>query len=156
MSTADYVAKYGRRRALQATVEKYWLDEAYRELVTGALQANNPGPPGQLDSSLKKHTTLINRLKSALLVGPADAIIKEIDGLVLTKYLEEIAAAVIEGAGRGRGDSEVAVDVRGCLHFEQLSDTPDHRAPPQAVDARFPPAAASGPVGDTRSPTPTR
>lgn len=53
----------------------------------------------------------MNRLKSAVLVGPADAIIKEIDGLVLTKYLEEIVAAVIEGVCRGRGDPEVAVDV---------------------------------------------
>lgn len=74
-----------------------------------------PGPPGQLDSSLKKHTTLINRLKSSLLVGPSDAIIKEIDGLVLTKYLEEIVAGVIEGSGRGRGDAEVAVDVGTSL-----------------------------------------
>lgn len=31
MSTADYVAKYPRRRAHLAAVEKYWLDEAYRE-----------------------------------------------------------------------------------------------------------------------------
>lgn len=74
------------------------------------------GPPGQLDSSLKKHTTLINRLKAALLVGPSDAIIKEIDGLVLSKYTSEIVAAVVEGASRGRGDPEVAVDVSACLY----------------------------------------
>ncbi|KAL1407550.1 mRNA decay protein [Vanrija albida] len=103
MSTADYVSKYARRRAQLSTVEKYWLDEANR-------------PPGQLDSSLKKHTTLLNRLKAALLVGPADTLIKEIDGLVLTKYLEEIVAAVVEGASRGRGDPDVAVDVIVHLH----------------------------------------
>lgn len=78
------------------------------------------GPKGPLDSSLKKHTTLLNRLKSALLVGPADTIIKEIDGLVLTKYLEEIVAAVIEGASRGRGDPEVAVDVSTYMEFRSL------------------------------------
>lgn len=31
MSTADYVAKYARRRALLETVERYWLDEGYRK-----------------------------------------------------------------------------------------------------------------------------
>jgi regulator of nonsense transcripts 2 len=31
--------------------------------------------------------------------------------LTLTKYLEEIVAAVVEGASKGRGDPEVAVDV---------------------------------------------
>jgi regulator of nonsense transcripts 2 len=60
---------------------------------------------------LKKHTTLLNRLKSSLLVGPADALIKEIDGLTLSKYLEEIVGAVVEGASKGKGDPEVAVDV---------------------------------------------
>lgn len=115
MSTADYVAKYNRRRALLTQVENYWIDEAYRELRV-AHQADRAGPPGQLDSSLKKHTTLLNRLKSALLVGPADTIIKEIDGLVLTKYLEETVAAVIEGASKGRGDPEVAVDVSSLRH----------------------------------------
>lgn len=68
------------------------------------------GPPGSLDSSLKKHTTLINKLKSSLLVGPAEALIKDIDGLTLAKYLDEIVAAVVEGAAK-KGDPEVAVDV---------------------------------------------
>jgi regulator of nonsense transcripts 2 len=70
-----------------------------------------PGPPGTLDASLKKHTTLLNKLKTNVLIGPSDSLIKEIDGLTLTKYLEEIVAAVVEGASKGKGDSEVAVDV---------------------------------------------
>ncbi|EJT53100.1 hypothetical protein A1Q1_00107 [Trichosporon asahii var. asahii CBS 2479] len=73
MSTADYVAKYNRRRALLTQVENYWIDEAY-------------------------HT-----------------IIKEIDGLVLTKYLEETVAAVIEGASKGRGDPEIIVHLHKRL-----------------------------------------
>ena len=60
---------------------------------------------------MKKHTTLLNRLKSSLLIGPAETLIKEIDGLTLTKYLEEIVAAVVEGASRGKGDPDVAVEV---------------------------------------------
>ncbi|WVR08877.1 hypothetical protein IAU60_005936 [Kwoniella sp. DSM 27419] len=107
--TAEYVAKYPRRRALLDTVEKYWLDEPRR-------------PPGSLDASLKKHTTLINRLKSSLLVGPAETLIKEMDGLTLTKYLEEIVAAVVEGSAKGRGDSEIAVDVIVHLHTRLTPD----------------------------------
>lgn len=67
--------------------------------------------PPNLDSSLKKHTTLLNRLRTNILVGPAETLIKEIDGLTLLKYLEEIVGAVVEGVSRGRGDPEAAVDV---------------------------------------------
>nr|XP_031861440.1 uncharacterized protein CI109_003044 [Kwoniella shandongensis]KAA5528512.1 hypothetical protein CI109_003044 [Kwoniella shandongensis] len=108
-TTSDYVAKYPRRRSLLETVEKYWLDEPRR-------------PSGSLDSSLKKHTTLLNKLRSTLLVGPAEALTKDIDGLTLTKYLEEIVAAVVEGASRGKGDPEVAVDVIVHLHTRLTPD----------------------------------
>ena len=74
-------------------------------------EADYLGPPGALDSSLKKHTTLLNRLRASLMVGPPDALIKETDSLSLTKYLEEIVAAVVEGASKGKGDPEAAVDV---------------------------------------------
>ncbi|RXK37451.1 hypothetical protein M231_05274 [Tremella mesenterica] len=103
MSRADYVARYQRRKALRAKVEKAWLDEPQR-------------PGGQLDSSMKKHTTLLNRLKTSLLIGPAETLIHEIDGLTLSKYLEEIVAAVVEGASRGKGDVDVAVDIVVHLH----------------------------------------
>lgn len=70
-------------------------------------------PP--LDSSLKKHTTLLNRLRSALLTTSADTFLKELDGLTLTKYTEEIRAAVLEGisgtAAKGKADVEGAVEV---------------------------------------------
>ncbi|WVQ73762.1 hypothetical protein IAR50_003342 [Cryptococcus sp. DSM 104548] len=108
-TTADYIAKYPRRKGLLETVETYWLDDPKR-------------PPGTLDSSLKKHTTLINKLKSALLIGPSEAIIKDIDGLTLTKYLEEIVAAVVDGASKGRGDPEVAVDIIVHLHSRLAPD----------------------------------
>jgi regulator of nonsense transcripts 2 len=114
MSTADYVARYPRRRALLENVEKFWLEDARSESKTIGTSHKadlppEPAPP--LDSSLKKHTTLLNRLRSSLLVGPSDVLIKEIDGLTLTKYLDEIVGAVVEGASKGRGDPDVAVDV---------------------------------------------
>lgn len=94
------------RRGEEWVVISVWSDSSGMPLTSPFL-----GPPGALDSSLKKHTTLLNRLKSSLLVGPADALIKEIDGLTLSKYLEEIVGAVVEGASKGKGDPEVAVDV---------------------------------------------
>ncbi|ORX39238.1 armadillo-type protein [Kockovaella imperatae] len=109
MSSADYVAKYHRRRALKEQVETYWIDEPKR-------------PAGTLDSSLKKHTTLLNRLKTSLMIGPPEALIKEIDALTLTKYLEEIVAAVVEGASRGKGDPEAAVDIIVHLHTRLTPD----------------------------------
>jgi regulator of nonsense transcripts 2 len=68
-----------------------------------------------LDSSLKKHTTLLNRLRSALLTTSSETFIKEIDGLSLTKYADEIRAAVVEGvsgtSAKGKADVEGAVEV---------------------------------------------
>jgi len=69
------------------------------------------GPAGILDSSLKKHTNLLNKLKTNLFASPPDALLKDIDGLTLTKYLEEIVAAVVEGSGKGKGDIDSAVEV---------------------------------------------
>ncbi|KAK4687311.1 regulator of nonsense transcripts 2, partial [Tremellales sp. Uapishka_1] len=109
MSLADYVSRYPRRKALLETVEKYWLEEAKR-------------PAGNLDSSLKKHTTLLNRLRASILLGPSETLIKEIDGLTLTKYLEEIVGAVVEGVSKGRGDPEIAVDVIAHLHTRLSPD----------------------------------
>jgi regulator of nonsense transcripts 2 len=72
-------------------------------------------PKGPLDSSLKKHTTLLNKLRSALLTTSAPVLIKESDALSLGKYTEEIAAAVLEGVSSSKGgkaDADAAVEVR--------------------------------------------
>lgn len=48
MSTADYVAKYPRRRALLKEVENYWIDDAYRELFVGPwCKLTDQDPPGR-------------------------------------------------------------------------------------------------------------
>ena len=115
MSSDDYVFKYSRRRTFRDKIAQYPSEEAKSTDIPLVFCQCDwliiVGPPGILDSSLKKHTTLLNRFRTSLLVGPAETLIKEIDGLSLTKYLEEIVAAVVEGATRSRGDPEVAVDV---------------------------------------------
>jgi hypothetical protein len=54
-------------------------------------------------------------LKSALLTTSPEGFLKELDGLTLTKYAEEIQAAVLEGvsgtAAKGKADVEGAVEV---------------------------------------------
>lgn len=124
MSEADYVAKFERRKLLKETVQTYWEDEPQRTSVYSLLfnQTDGLGSKGPLDSSLKKHTTLLNKLKSSLLVGPSATFIKEIDGLTLSKYLEEIVGAVVEGATRGKGEPDVAVDVSLCVRFSPLAN----------------------------------
>lgn len=109
----DYLAKLAKRKALKEKNIKYWEDDA--------LKAKPP-----LDSSLKKHTTLLNRLRSALLTTSAEAFLKELDGLTLTKYTEEIRTAVLEGisgtAAKGKADVEGAVEVVTHLHARLAPD----------------------------------
>jgi regulator of nonsense transcripts 2 len=116
------------------------------------------GPSGSLDSSLKKHTNLLNKLKTNLLVSPPDALLKDIDGLTLTKYLEEIVAAIVEGAGKGKGDPEAAIEVSRLSHetfkltrkvIVQLHTrlTPDflpHLLPPFLAVLAQPPVQSTG------------
>jgi regulator of nonsense transcripts 2 len=82
----------------------------HHEPTLGDKEVKSP-----LDSSLKKHTTLLNRLRSALLTTSAETFLKELDGLTLTKYTEEIRTAVLEGisgtAAKGKADVEGAVEV---------------------------------------------
>ncbi|KAJ9107589.1 hypothetical protein QFC21_001048 [Naganishia friedmannii] len=93
----DYAVKLPHRLALREKNQRYWLEDAYK-------------PKGPLDASLKKHTTLINKLRSALLTTSSDVLIKEIDGLTLTKYVEEIVGAVVEGLTAAKGVGKVDVD----------------------------------------------
>lgn len=96
-----------------------------------------PGPSGNLDSSLKKHTNLLNKLKTNLLASPPDALLKDIDGLTLTKYLEEIVAAVVEGAGKGKGDPESAIEVSSLTRTGTRVDNVGNCAITHALDARL-------------------
>jgi len=60
-----------------------------------------------LDSSLKRHTALIKRIRQSVGVDNRDQILKDIDSLTLEKYIEEIAGAVPEGIVRCKLDKDV-------------------------------------------------
>ncbi|KAJ9104356.1 hypothetical protein QFC19_003998 [Naganishia cerealis] len=108
----DFAAKLPLRQALKDKNQRYWEEDAYK-------------PKGPLDASLKKHTTLINKLRSAILTTSSDALIKEIDGLTLTKYVEEIVAATVEGitgSKGGKADIDSVVEVISHLHARLAPD----------------------------------
>jgi hypothetical protein len=61
----------------------------------------------KLDSSLKRHTALIKRMKQSLAADYRDQIIKDISSLSLEKYIEELATAAVEGIVRCKSEKDV-------------------------------------------------
>ncbi|KIW62278.1 hypothetical protein, variant 2 [Phialophora macrospora] len=71
-----------------------------------------------LDSSLKKNTAFIKRLRTGLSAAAQDTFLSEIRTLSLQKYLSEIISATAEGLGKLKtaGDIAAAVEVVSALH----------------------------------------
>ncbi|KJA29027.1 hypothetical protein HYPSUDRAFT_33531 [Hypholoma sublateritium FD-334 SS-4] len=72
----------------------------------------------KLDSSLKRHTALITRIRRSLAADNREQIIKDIETLSLEKYVDELAGAVIEGLARCKTEKDVwgAVEVISAVH----------------------------------------
>lgn len=72
-----------------------------------------------LDSSLKRHTALIKRIRQSLAIENHDQVLKDIESLSLEKYVDEISGAVIEGIGRCKTEKDVwsAVEVSSSDEF---------------------------------------
>ncbi|KAH8828075.1 ARM repeat-containing protein [Flagelloscypha sp. PMI_526] len=72
----------------------------------------------KLDSSLKRHTALIKRMKQSLAADYRDQIFKDISSLSLEKYIEELATAAVEGIVRCKSEKDVwsAVQIISALH----------------------------------------
>jgi regulator of nonsense transcripts 2 len=68
----------------------------------------------KLDSSLKRHTGMIKRMRQSLGTDHRDQLLKDIDTLSLEKYIDEIAGATLEGIARCKTEKDVwsAVEVR--------------------------------------------
>lgn len=71
-------------------------------------------PPKALDSSLKRHTALIKRMRQSLGTENHEQIMKDIVALSLEKYVDELASAALEGVARCKTEKDVwsAVEVR--------------------------------------------
>ena len=73
---------------------------------------------GALDSSLKKNTAFIKRLRTGLSASAQDTFVTETRTLSLQKYLSEIISATAEGLSRLKTSGEIAtaVEVVSALH----------------------------------------
>ena len=69
--------------------------------------------PKALDSSLKRHTALIKRMRQSIGSDNREQLLKDVDSLSLEKYIEEIASAAVEGVGRCKTEKDIwsAVEV---------------------------------------------
>ncbi|KZP18693.1 ARM repeat-containing protein [Athelia psychrophila] len=78
----------------------------------------NDPDAAKLDSSLKRHTALIKRMRQSIGAENRDQLLKDIDSLSLEKYIDEIASAAVEGVGRCKTEKDVwsAVEVISSLH----------------------------------------
>jgi regulator of nonsense transcripts 2 len=67
----------------------------------------------KVDSSLKRHTALIKRMRQSIGIDNREHIFKDIDSLSLEKYIDEIAGATVEGIARCKTEKDVwsAVEV---------------------------------------------
>lgn len=72
----------------------------------------------KLDSSLKRHTGLIKRMRQSLGTDHRDQILKDIDSLSLEKYIDEIVGATLEGIAKCKTEKDVwsSVEVISALH----------------------------------------
>ncbi|KAL7926332.1 armadillo-type protein [Trichoderma austrokoningii] len=96
-----------RKRELRALNEKAWDGDK------GLIDIS-----GSLDSSLKKNTAFIKRLRTAISAATLSTFLQEIRTLSLHKYLSEIISACYEGLCRLKtpGEIEAAVEIVSALH----------------------------------------
>ncbi|KAH7039542.1 armadillo-type protein [Macrophomina phaseolina] len=91
-----------------------------RELNTKAWAGEKDVFPvqGSLDSSMKKNTAFIKRLRTAMTGASKDTFVAEVRSLSLHKYLSEIISACYEGLTKLKtpGDIATGVEVVSALH----------------------------------------
>ncbi|KAB2577975.1 Regulator of nonsense transcripts UPF2 [Lasiodiplodia theobromae] len=91
-----------------------------RELNTKAWAGEKDVFPvqGSLDSSMKKNTAFIKRLRTAMTGASKDTFVAEVRSLSLHKYLSEIISACYEGLTKLKtpGDIATGVEVISALH----------------------------------------
>lgn len=68
----------------------------------------------KLDSSLKRHTALIKRIRQSMASDNREQIMKDIDTLTLEKYIDELAGAIVEGLGRCKTEKDIWGAVEVC------------------------------------------
>ncbi|KAI1756642.1 MIF4G domain-containing protein [Xylaria castorea] len=94
-----------------------------RELLSLNQRAWNGEPDilplgSALDSSLKKNTAFIKRLRTAVSSATQNTFLQEIRALSLTKYLSEVVSACYEGLCKLKtpGEIDAAIEIVSALH----------------------------------------
>jgi hypothetical protein len=97
-----------------------------------------------LESSLKRHTALIKRIRQSIGLDNREQILKDIESLTLEKYIEEIAGAVPEGIVRCKLEKDVwsATEVRHLgghkgTSLTRIYSCPGHLGPSSALFNEF-------------------
>lgn len=79
---------------------------------------------GKLDTSLKRHTALLTKLRSSLHTPAAvPGILKDVVSLSLEKYIEEAVGAVVEGLIKCKSGPEITGAVEVCCFFSEYFST---------------------------------
>ncbi|KAI6382007.1 hypothetical protein MCOR25_000887 [Pyricularia grisea] len=96
-----------RKRELRALNDRAWTGEKSLIAVNSSL-----------DSSLRKNTSFMKRLRTAISAANLNTFIQEIKTLSLHKYLSEIISACYEGLCRLKTPSEIeaGVEILSALH----------------------------------------
>jgi regulator of nonsense transcripts 2 len=71
---------------------------------------------GSLDSSLKKNTAFIKRLRTSLNADNQAALLKDISSLSLEKYIPEVVGAASEGLQKCKTVSDILAAVEVSPH----------------------------------------
>ncbi|KAL5523773.1 hypothetical protein ACEPAG_7946 [Sanghuangporus baumii] len=167
----EETAKWNRRKTLKVLNLKPPEGEALRLYIccfqgthgSGSRNSNTSRITIELskslDSSLKRHTALIKRMRQSLGTDNNDQIMKDIATLSLEKYIDELASAALEGIYRCKTERDVwsAVEIISALHrrfprgFTPVINTLLGAAllPPQRVASSGTQATAVQPSGST-------
>ncbi|PTD13453.1 Regulator of nonsense transcripts 2 [Fusarium culmorum] len=120
-----------RKRELRTLNEKAWDGESGMNHLIYPYPTTSPRPRQltqtitdvfpvgkTLDSSLKKNTAFIKRLRTAVTAATLSTFLQEIRTLSLHKYLSEIISACYEGLCRLKspGEIEAGVEIVSALH----------------------------------------
>jgi len=76
--------------------------------------ASSAGSGKTLDSSVKRHTAFVRKIRQSVGAENRDQLLKDIETLSLEKYVDELGGAVLEGIPRCKSEKDVwcAVEVR--------------------------------------------
>lgn len=84
--------------------------------ATGLILVASTGSSKPLDSSLKRYSAFIKKVRQSVGAENRDQLLKDIETLSLEKYVDELDAAALEGISRCKSEKDVwsAVEVHFC------------------------------------------